>query len=267
MADRKGGPAKGGAKGGGGKGAQGKKGQPAKGGKGSSKTPVRGLPAVAPSRTSRAGGGQRRTVRDLPPVPVGPREVPRLRVRFDAEIKPQLFNEFSYKSIMQVPALNKVVVNIGLGEALTNANAMQSAVADLEAITGQKVVVTTAKRSISQFRLRKGQQIGCMVTLRGARMYDFVDKLFTLALPRVRDFSGVSPDSFDGRGNYTLGLREQLIFPEIQYDEIDRLRGMEVVIVTTASTDAEGRRLLQLLGMPFRTTDAGARTSRGRGAN
>jgi len=173
-----------------------------------------------------------------------------------------LVRDFAYKSVMQAPALSKIVVNIGLGEALTNANAMQSAVADLEAITGQKVVITVAKKSISQFRLRKGQQIGCMVTLRGARMYDFVDKLFNVALPRVRDFTGVSPDSFDGRGNYTLGLREQLIFPEIQYDEIDRLRGMEVVIVTTANTDAEGRRLLELLGMPFRKDQADGRASR-----
>ncbi len=258
MADRKAGGAKGGAS----KGAQGKRGLPAKGGKSASQGP-RGVPVAAPSRTAR-GAGQRRTPRDLPPVPTGAREIPRLRVRFDAEIKSQLVKEFSYKSIMQVPSLNKVVVNIGLGEALTNANAMQSAVGDLEAITGQKVMVTKAKRSISQFRLRQGQQIGCMVTLRGARMYDFVDKLFSIALPRVRDFSGVSPDSFDGRGNYTLGVREQLIFPEIQYDEIDRLRGMEIVIVTTALSDAEGRRLLELLGMPFRKDAApgSARASR-----
>lgn len=260
MADRKAG---GGAKGGASKGSQGKKGQPAKGAKSSGKASPRGVPSLAASRSTRgSGGGQRRVVRDMPPLPVGPRETPRLRVKFDDEIKPQLVKDFSYRSVMQAPTLNKVVVNIGLGEALTNANAMQSAVADLEAITGQKVVITVAKKSISQFRLRKGQQIGCMVTLRGARMYDFVDKLFNVALPRVRDFTGVSPDSFDGRGNYTLGLREQLIFPEIQYDEIDRLRGMEVVIVTTANSDAEGRRLLELLGMPFRKDQAEARASR-----
>jgi len=260
VADRKAGGA---AKGGSSKGSQGKKGQPAKGAKSSGKVQARGVPALTSSRGTRGtGGGQRRVVRDLPPVPVGPRETPRLRIRFDGEIKPQLVRDFSYKSVMQAPALSKIVVNIGLGEALTNANAMQSAVADLEAITGQKVVITVAKKSISQFRLRKGQQIGCMVTLRGARMYDFVDKLFNVALPRVRDFTGVSPDSFDGRGNYTLGLREQLIFPEIQYDEIDRLRGMEVVIVTTANTDAEGRRLLELLGMPFRKDQADGRASR-----
>ena len=260
MADRKAG---GGAKGGSAKGSQGKKGQPTKGSKASGKAQARGVPVLSSSRATRGtGGGQRRVVRDLPPLPVGPRETPRLRVRFDDEIKPQLVKDFAYKSVMQAPALSKIVVNIGLGEALTNANAMQSAVSDLEAITGQKVVITVAKKSISQFRLRKGQQIGCMVTLRGARMYDFVDKLFNVALPRVRDFTGVSPDSFDGRGNYTLGLREQLIFPEIQYDEIDRLRGMEVVIVTTANTDAEGRRLLELLGMPFRKDQADARVAR-----
>jgi large subunit ribosomal protein L5 len=259
MADRK----AGGAKRGSAKGSQSKKGQPAKGGKASGKAQPRGVPVVPSSRSTRGtGGGQRRVVKDLPPLPQGPRVTPRLRVRFDEEIKPQLVKDFSYRSIMQTPSLNKVVVNIGLGEALTNANAMQSAVADLEAITGQKVMITVAKKSISQFRLRKGQQIGCMVTLRGARMYDFVDKLFNVALPRVRDFTGVSPDSFDGRGNYTLGLREQLIFPEIQYDEIDRLRGMEVVIVTTANTDAEGQRLLELLGMPFRKAQAGVRASR-----
>ncbi|NDF38445.1 MAG: 50S ribosomal protein L5 [Proteobacteria bacterium] len=143
-----------------------------------------------------------------------------------------------------------------LQSTLTNANAMAAAVGDLETIVGQKVVITKAKRSISQFKLRQGQSIGCMVTLRGARMFDFLDKLFNVALPRVRDFSGVSPDSFDGRGNYTLGLREQLIFPEIQYDEIDRLRGMEIAIVTTALSDHEGRRLLELMGMPFRTQPA-----------
>jgi large subunit ribosomal protein L5 len=260
MADRK---ASGGAKGSSAKGAKGKKGQPSKGGKSSGKVQARGAPVVASARTSRGvGSGQRRVAQEMPPVPTGPRETPRLRVRFDDEIKPQLVKDFVYKSVMQAPSLSKVVVNIGLGEALTNANAMQSAVSDLEAITGQKVVVTVAKKSISQFRLRKGQQIGCMVTLRGARMYDFVDKLFNVALPRVRDFTGLSPDSFDGRGNYTLGLREQLIFPEISYDEIDRLRGMEVVIVTTANSDAEGRRLLELLGMPFRKDQAQGRATR-----
>lgn len=252
MADRKGVAKGGGAKGGGAKGGgkSGAKGQKA----GQSKSSPRGMAPVAVSRSSRAGGagGGRRIARELPPVPVGPRSVPRLRIRFDEEIKPALMREFGYSSVMQVPMLHKVVVNIGLGEALANPNALAAAVADLEAIVGQKVVVTKAKRSISQFRLRQGQTIGCMVTLRGARMYDFFDKLVTLSLPRVRDFSGVSPDSFDGRGNYTLGIREQLIFPEIQYDEIDRLRGMEVVVVTTALTDGEGRRLLDLLGMPFR---------------
>jgi len=177
-------------------------------------------------------------------------------VKYDGEIRPELVKEFGYRSVMQAPGLHKVVINIGMGEALTNANAMAASVSDLETIVGQKVVITKAKRSISQFKLRQGQSIGCMVTLRGARMFDFLDKLFNVALPRVRDFSGVSPDSFDGRGNYTLGLREQLIFPEIQYDEIDRLRGMEISIVTTALSDHEGRRLLELMGMPFRTQPA-----------
>ena len=218
-----------------------------------SRTPARGAPAMASSsRTLRAGGGTgvRRGAQGWP------REVPRLRVKYDGEIRPELVNEFGYRSVMQAPGLHKVVINIGMGEALTNANAMAAAVGDLETIVGQKVVITKAKRSISQFKLRQGQSIGCMVTLRGARMFDFLDKLFNVALPRVRDFSGVSPDSFDGRGNYTLGLREQLIFPEIQYDEIDRLRGMEIAIVTTALSDHEGRRLLELMGMPFRTQPA-----------
>jgi large subunit ribosomal protein L5 len=164
--------------------------------------------------------------------------------------------EFAYRNSMQVPKVAKVVINIGMGEALTNAAAMDNAVGDLELITGQRPVVTKAKRSIAAFKLREGNAIGCMVTLRGARMYDFLDKLFNVALARVRDFSGVSPESFDGRGNYNLGLREQLIFPEIEYDRIDRVRGMDVAIVTTARTDDEGRRLLQLMGMPFRSEDA-----------
>ncbi len=249
MADRKGSGSKGSSS----------KGSSSKGSGKGARTPARGAPALASaSRTSRAGSGTgvRRGAQGLPPVPVGPREVPRLRVKYDAEIRPELVKEFGYGSVMQAPGLHKVVVNIGMGEALSNANAMASAVADLETIVGQKVVITKAKRSISQFKLRQGQSIGCMVTLRGARMFDFLDKLFNIALPRMRDFSGVSPDSFDGRGNYTLGLREQLIFPEIQYDEIDRLRGMEIAIVTTAPSDHEGRRLLELMGMPFRTQPA-----------
>jgi large subunit ribosomal protein L5 len=153
---------------------------------------------------------------------------------------------------MQVPTINKVVVNIGMGEAIQNAKAMDAAVADLAAITGQRPVITRAKRSVAAFKLREGMQIGCMVTLRGDRMYQFLDKLMNVALPRLRDFQGVSPEAFDGRGNYTLGLREQLVFPEIDYDKVDKVRGMEVSIVTTARTDEEGRRLLRMMGMPFK---------------
>jgi large subunit ribosomal protein L5 len=155
---------------------------------------------------------------------------------------------------MQVPGLHKVVINIGMGEALQNAKAMDNAVRDLTEITGQRPVVTRAKHSVAAFKLREGNAIGCMVTLRGRRMFDFLDKLINVALPRLRDFQGVSADSFDGRGNYTLGIREQLVFPEINYDQVDKVRGMEITIVTTAHTDEEGRRLLKLLGMPFKGT-------------
>jgi large subunit ribosomal protein L5 len=165
---------------------------------------------------------------------------------------PALQKEFGYSNVMQVPSLHKVVINIGMGEAIQNAKAMDNAVRDLSDITGQRPVVTRAKRSVAAFKLREGMQIGCMVTLRGQRMYDFLDKLVNVALPRLRDFQGVSADSFDGRGNYTLGIREQLVFPEINYDRIDKVRGMEITVVTTARTDEEGRRLLRLLGMPFK---------------
>jgi large subunit ribosomal protein L5 len=164
--------------------------------------------------------------------------------------------EFGYSNVMQVPKLVKVVVNIGLGESIQNAKAIDAAVNDLTLITGQKPVVTRAKKSIAAFKLRAGMPIGAMVTLRGQRMYEFVDRLTSVAMPRIRDFRGVSPNSFDGRGNYTLGLREQLMFPEIDYDKIDKTRGLEVSIVTTARTDEEGRRLLQLLGMPFAKTES-----------
>jgi large subunit ribosomal protein L5 len=176
---------------------------------------------------------------------------PRLKERFGVEVVPAMQREFGYDNIMQVPKLVKVVVNIGLGEALLNAKALDAATADLTAITGQKPIVRRAKKSIATFRLREGNPIGVKVTLRGRRMYEFLDRLFNITMPRVRDFRGVSPDSFDGRGNYTLGLREQLVWPEISYDSIDKVRGMEITIVTTARTDAEGRHLLQLLGMPF----------------
>lgn len=175
----------------------------------------------------------------------------RVQDRYREEVIPTLMQEFGYKNVMQAPKLQKVVVNVGLGEAVSNARAIDAAVGDLTAITGQKPVVTKAKKSIAAYKLRAGMPIGAMVTLRGARMYEFVDRLTAVALPRIRDFRGVSPNSFDGRGNYTLGLREQLAFPEIEYDKIDKTRGLEMSFVTTARTDEEGRRLLALLGMPF----------------
>jgi large subunit ribosomal protein L5 len=176
----------------------------------------------------------------------------RLKEKHQQEVVPALQKEFNYKNPMQVPAVHKVVVNIGMGEAIQNARAMDAAVSDLSVITGQRPVITRAKRSVAAFKLREGMQIGCMVTLRGERMYYFLDKLMNVALPRLRDFQGVSAEAFDGRGNYTLGLREQLVFPEIDYDKVDKVRGMEVSIVTTARTDEEGRRLLRLMGMPFK---------------
>ena len=177
-----------------------------------------------------------------------------LRQRYHDEVVPTMRREFSYANPMQVPRLEKVVVNIGLGEAIQNAKALDAAVGDLAIITGQKPIVTRAKRSIAQFRLRTGMPIGAKVTLRGQRMYDFLERTMNLALPRIRDFRGIPTRSFDGRGNFSLGLREQLVYPEIDYDKIDRLRGLEVSIVTTARTDEEGRMLLQLLGMPFQAS-------------
>ena len=176
----------------------------------------------------------------------------RLKEKYQTEVVPALQKEFDYNNPMQVPSVHKVVVNIGMGEAIQNAKAMDAAVSDLSSITGQRPVITRAKRSVAAFKLREGMQIGCMVTLRGDRMYYFLDKLINVALPRLRDFQGVSPEAFDGRGNYTLGLREQLVFPEIDYDKVDKVRGMEVSIVTTARTDEEGRQLLRLMGMPFK---------------
>ena len=175
-----------------------------------------------------------------------------LKERYRQEVAPSLRKEFGYENPMQVPTLHKVVINIGMGEVIQNSKAMDAAVADLTAITGQRPVITRAKKSVAAFKLREGMPIGCMVTLRGDRMYYFLDKLINVALPRIRDFQGISSDAFDGRGNYTLGLREQLVFPEIDYDKIDKLRGMEISIVTTAHSDQEGRRLLALLGMPFK---------------
>ena len=174
-----------------------------------------------------------------------------LRQRYHDEVVPALLKEFSYDNPMQVPRLSKIVLNIGLGEALQNAKALDAALGDLSTIAGQKPIVTRARRSIAQFRLRTGNAIGLKVTLRGERMWDFLERLTRLALPRIRDFRGVPSRSFDGRGNYSLGMREQLAFPEIDYDKVDRLRGLEVSIVTTAKTDEESKRLLALLGMPF----------------
>ncbi len=177
--------------------------------------------------------------------------VTRLKERYLNESTPALMQKFGYSSIMQVPKLEKVVINMGVGEAVSNSKVLDTAVAELEQIAGQKPVITRAKKSIAGFKLREDMPIGTKVTLRGERMYQFLDKLFNVSLPRVRDFQGVSNKAFDGRGNYTLGLKEQLIFPEIQYDQVDKVRGMDIVIVTTAKTDEEGRELLTGLGMPF----------------
>jgi large subunit ribosomal protein L5 len=174
-----------------------------------------------------------------------------LQERYRTEVGPALQKQFSYANPNQVPKVSKVVINIGLGEALSNAKAMDAALGDLTLITGQKPIVTKAKKSIAQFRLRTGNSVGAKVTLRGERMWDFLERLTTMALPRIRDFRGVPGKSFDGRGNYSLGLREQLAFPEIDYDKVDRLRGLEISIVTTAKTDEESKKLLELLGMPF----------------
>lgn len=177
---------------------------------------------------------------------------PRMRDKYQNEVAPALRSHFNYANVMQIPRFTKVVVNIGMGEALTDANALDRAADDVAAITGQKPVITRAKRSIANFRLRTGNPIGVTTTLRGTRMFEFLDRLMSAALPRIRDFQGLNPNAFDGRGNYSLGIREQLIFPEIEYDKVDKVRGMQVTIVTTANTDEEGRRLLELMGMPFR---------------
>ncbi len=175
----------------------------------------------------------------------------RLREQYQTEIVPAMSKKFGYKNIMEVPKLEKIVVNMGVGEAKENVKILDSAVADMQVITGQKAVITKAKKAVANFKIREGMPIGCKVTLRGERMYEFLDRLVNLALPRVRDFRGVSADSFDGRGNYALGIKEQLIFPEIEYDKIDKVRGMDVIVVTTAKTDEEARELLRLFNMPF----------------
>jgi large subunit ribosomal protein L5 len=202
-------------------------------------------PTAQEAATNGAGGNGRIPAAYAKPSYSG------LRQRYHDEVVPALQREFTYANPMQVPRLDKIVVNIGLGEAIQNAKALDAAVGDLTRVTGQKPIVTRAKRSIAQFRLRTGMPIGAKVTLRGQRMYDFLERTLALALPRIRDFRGIPTRSFDGRGNFSLGLREQLVFPEIDYDRIDRLRGLELTIVTTARSDEEGLKLLQLLGMPF----------------
>ena len=174
-----------------------------------------------------------------------------LKERYKSEVVPEMMKKFNYTSVMQVPKLEKIVINMGVSDVRENAKALENAVRDLQIITGQKVVTTKAKKSIAGFKIREGMEIGCKVTLRNEKMYDFAEKLFAVALPRVSDFRGLSPNSFDGRGNYSMGVKEQLIFPEIEYDKIDKIRGMDVIFVTTANTDEEAKELLRLLGMPF----------------
>ena len=175
----------------------------------------------------------------------------RLKEQYDSQIKAAMTEKFGYKNVMQIPKLDKIVINMGVGEAKENSKLLDAAVKELETISGQKVVLTRAKNSIANFKLREGMPIGCKVTLRGDKMYEFADRLINLALPRVRDFRGVNPNAFDGRGNYALGIKEQLIFPEIEYDQVDKVRGMDVIFVTTAHTDEEARELLTLFGMPY----------------
>ena len=176
---------------------------------------------------------------------------PRLKTKYSEEVAPALMKKFEYKSVMQIPKMDKITINVGAGEARDNAKVLDAVVADLMKITGQKPVVTKAKKSVANFKLREGMNIGAKVTLRGDRMWEFMDRLFSIALPRVRDFRGINPNGFDGRGNYAMGIKEQLIFPEIEYDKIDKIRGMDVVICTTAETDEEARELLKLVGAPF----------------
>ena len=175
----------------------------------------------------------------------------RLKVKYTEEVAPALFKKFGYKSTMQIPKIEKIVVNVGCGEARENPKVLDAVVNDLSTITGQKAVITIAKKSVANFKLREGMPVGAKVTLRGDKMWEFLDRLFNVALPRVRDFQGINPNAFDGRGNYAMGIKEQLIFPEIEYDKIDKIRGMDIIIVTTAKTDEEGRALLQQVGAPF----------------
>ena len=177
--------------------------------------------------------------------------MPRMQDKYNSDVAPALMKKFGYKSPMQIPKIDKIVINVGCGEARDNAKVLDAVVADISAITGQKAVITKAKKSVANFKLREGMPVGVKVTLRAARMWEFLDRLFNVALPRVRDFRGINPNAFDGRGNYALGLKEQLIFPEIDYDKIDKIRGMDIAICTTAKTDEEARELLELMGAPF----------------
>ena len=177
--------------------------------------------------------------------------MPNLKTKYTAEVAPALMKKFEYKSTMQIPKLDKVVVNVGCGEARDNAKVLDAVVRDLTAITGQKAIITIAKKSVANFKVREGMPVGAKVTLRGDKMWEFLDRLFNVALPRVRDFHGINPNSFDGRGNYAMGVKEQLIFPEIEYDKIDKIRGMDIIICTTAETDEEAKALLELVGAPF----------------
>ena len=210
------------------------------------------------------GGSARKSSRKgkqeaAPPAPSGPRPMPRLLGRFRSDVTAQLMKEFEYSSVMQVPRLIKIMMNIGIGEeASQNSQAIENATGDIARISGQRPVVTRAKKSIAGFKLREGTPVGVAVTLRDKRMYEFFDRLVSSSLPRIRDFRGVSPESFDGRGNYSLGIREQIIFPEIDYNAIDRIRGLQVVITTTARSDREGFRLLELMGMPFASSESEA---------
>ena len=229
---------------------------PAKPGSGKGGAPAAGKGAAPGGKGQAAGKAAAKAKPEEKAAPVRARSAgtipPRLRERFRTAVVPALMKERGYKNTFEVPRLQKVVVNMGLGEARDNVKVLDHAVADLQAITGQKPVVTKAKKSIANFKLRAGMPIGAKVTLRGARMYEFLDRLVNVALPRVRDFRGVSPKSFDGRGNYALGLKEQVIFPEIVYDKIDKIRGMDVIVCTTARTDEEAKALLTHLGVPFR---------------
>ena len=221
-------------------------------GKDKGKTAAKGAPKGADKKAAKAAVQPAAKGAEKSSPPPALKETPRLKDYYRDECVPQMMQEFRYKSPMQVPRLKKVVVNIGLGEAIQNIKLLETASVELTAVTGQKPVVTRAKKSIAAFKLREGMPIGCMVTLRRSRMYYFLDKLMNVVLPRVRDFRGVSEKAFDGRGNYTLGIREQIIFPEIDYDQIDKVRGMNITIVTSAPTDEEGKFLLKLLGLPFR---------------